>query len=174
MGKFTWENGTLISNAKVRIGGIDYEVEPEQYSGTTPLSANNLNAMQDGIYEDIGNISNLQTSENNLVGAINELVNKYTFSTTEKIIGKWINGKNLYIKTFQKTYNETSGYSETLASSIEDGFCLFGWIKGSGGTKTGIEQTGNINVNSSNQMVLKTPNNISSVGYNVTCVYTKL
>jgi len=53
MAKFTWQDGTLVSKAKVEINGTIYEVDPEEYSGATPLSASNLNAMQDGIYEDI-------------------------------------------------------------------------------------------------------------------------
>lgn len=56
MAKFTWQDGTLVSKAKVEIGGTIYEVDPEEYSGATPLSASNLNAMQDGIYEDIENV----------------------------------------------------------------------------------------------------------------------
>jgi hypothetical protein len=56
MAKFTWQDGTLVSKAKVEIGGTIYEVDPEEYSGATPLSASNLNAMQDGIYEDINGI----------------------------------------------------------------------------------------------------------------------
>lgn len=55
MAKFTWQDGTLVSKAKVEIGGTIYEVDPEEYSGATPLSASNLNAMQDGIYKDIDN-----------------------------------------------------------------------------------------------------------------------
>ena len=57
MAKFTWQDGTLVSKAKVEIGGTIYEVDPEEYSGATPLSASNLNAMQDGIYEDINNVA---------------------------------------------------------------------------------------------------------------------
>lgn len=50
MAKFNWQNGTLVSKAKVEIGGQIYDVEPEQYSGQTPLSAENLNAMQEAIF----------------------------------------------------------------------------------------------------------------------------
>lgn len=72
MAKFTWQDGTLVSKAKVEINGIIYEVDPEEYSGATPLSAGNLNAMQDGIYDDVGILSNLETSnKTNLVSAIN-------------------------------------------------------------------------------------------------------
>jgi hypothetical protein len=41
-----WEDGTLISNAKVEVNGTIYEVTPEQYSGSTPLSAENLKQME--------------------------------------------------------------------------------------------------------------------------------
>ncbi len=53
MAKFEWKNGVLVQNAKVQIDGQLYDVTPEQYEGETPLSAQNLNAMQDGIYEDM-------------------------------------------------------------------------------------------------------------------------
>lgn len=42
-----WEDGTLVSKAKVEISGQIYEVEPEQYTGTTPLSAAKLKEMED-------------------------------------------------------------------------------------------------------------------------------
>ncbi len=51
MAKFTWQDGTLVSKAKVEIGGTIYEVDPEEYSGATPLSASNLNNMQDGLFD---------------------------------------------------------------------------------------------------------------------------
>lgn len=76
MAKFTWQNGTLVSKAKVEIDGTIYEVDPEEYSGATPLSAGNLNAMQDGIYDDIGNLTTLETTnKENVVSSINELNN---------------------------------------------------------------------------------------------------
>lgn len=45
--KIGWQNGTLVSKAKVEIGGTIYEVDPEEYSGATPLSAENLIQMED-------------------------------------------------------------------------------------------------------------------------------
>ena len=42
-----WQDGTLISKGKVEINGTIYEVEPEQYSGQTPLSSANLKKMED-------------------------------------------------------------------------------------------------------------------------------
>lgn len=53
MAKFVWQDGTLVSKAKVEIGGTIYEVDPEEYSGSTPLSASNLNAMVDSTYSDL-------------------------------------------------------------------------------------------------------------------------
>ena len=50
-------------------------------AGGTPLSAENLNRMQDNIEE-----------------AINEVDDKLNYSTTEKRIGTWIDGKPLYRK----------------------------------------------------------------------------
>lgn len=52
-----WQNGTLTSKAKVEIGGVIYEVEPEEYSGSTPLSAENLIQMEDNIEDAIDTVS---------------------------------------------------------------------------------------------------------------------
>lgn len=84
MAKFIWQDGTLVSKAKVEIGGTIYEVDPEEYSGTTPLSASNLNAMQDGIYEDMEE-------------ADNEIAKIGDYSTSEIVVGTW-EGKPLYRK----------------------------------------------------------------------------
>lgn len=51
--KFTWQNGTQIEPAKVEIGGQSYNVSDAQYEGETPLSAANLNLMQDTL---LGNV----------------------------------------------------------------------------------------------------------------------
>ena len=47
----TFENGTLTSPAKVEVSGTIYEVTPEQYTGTTPTSAENFNLMQKNAYD---------------------------------------------------------------------------------------------------------------------------
>ena len=49
MDKIPFVDGTKISNAKVTIDEQEYEVTPAQYTGTTPMSAFNLNKMQDNI-----------------------------------------------------------------------------------------------------------------------------
>lgn len=105
MGKFKWENGTLVSKAKVEVSGQIYEVEPEQYSGTTPLTAENLNQMQDGIYEDIDknkeNISSL----------------KYNVETNgaEVKTGRMIDGKEEYVKRYEGEIESVSGQVNTKA-----------------------------------------------------------
>lgn len=53
MKKTNFKNGTLVSKAKVTINGTIHEVEPEEYEGETPLSAEVLNEMQDNIEESI-------------------------------------------------------------------------------------------------------------------------
>lgn len=103
MKKINWGNGTLISPAKVEIGGVIYEVTPEQYSGTTPISAENLNLMQDNIEAGIDeavdgaivdeyNTSTEKTYSSNYVNGLN------TYSTEEQRIGTWIDGKPIYRK----------------------------------------------------------------------------
>ncbi len=51
--RIKFKNGTLLSKAKVTINGTIYEVEPEEYEGETPLSAEILNEVQDNIEESI-------------------------------------------------------------------------------------------------------------------------
>lgn len=79
MSKFNWKNGTLIQNARVNVEGTMYDVEPAQFEGETPLSAENLNYMQDQIYEEIKKAN--------------------TYSTEETVCGEWL-GKPLYRKVF--------------------------------------------------------------------------
>jgi hypothetical protein len=122
MAKFTWQDGTLVSKAKVEIGGVIYEVDPDEYSGTTPLSAANLNAMQDGIYQDIGNLSNLKTpNKSDLVNAVNSVVETTLYQGTtqsdniqlsENPIGKYKSLKISYI------YNGL--YTKTIEINLED------------------------------------------------------
>ena len=52
-----WKDGTLISKAKVEIDGTIYDVEPEQYSGQTPLSSANLKKMEDNTEKAINEVN---------------------------------------------------------------------------------------------------------------------
>lgn len=53
MKKKVFQNGTLQSKAYFMNGETKQEVEEAVYEGTTPLSAENLNDMQDNIEEEI-------------------------------------------------------------------------------------------------------------------------
>lgn len=59
MQKMTFEDGTLVTPAKVTIGGVEYNVTPAEYEGDTPLSAENLNELQNRIETaiEIGGVS---------------------------------------------------------------------------------------------------------------------
>lgn len=105
MGKFTWQNGTLVTPARVEVGGQVYDVTPEQYSGQTPLSAENLNQMQDGIYEDIDKNKN----------DISSL--KYNVETngSEVRTGRMIDGKEEYVKRYEGKIESVSGQVKTKA-----------------------------------------------------------
>ena len=56
-------------------------------AGGTPLSAENLNQMQDNIED-----------------AIDDVDEKFNYSTTEKVVGTWIDGKPIYRKVYYSTY----------------------------------------------------------------------
>ena len=49
MEKMQFENGTLVTPAKVTIDGVDHTVTPAVYEGNTPFTAENINQMQDNI-----------------------------------------------------------------------------------------------------------------------------
>lgn len=53
MKKKTFQNGTLKSKAYFMNNGVKQEVEEAVYEGETPLSAENINEMQDNIEEEI-------------------------------------------------------------------------------------------------------------------------
>lgn len=53
MKKKVFQNGTLKSKAYFMNGDVKQEVEEAVWEGTTPLSAENLNGMQDNIEEEI-------------------------------------------------------------------------------------------------------------------------
>ena len=62
-----WKNGNLVSKATVTIGENIYEVDPEQYSGETPLSAENLKKMEDNTEESLNVLEKSVNGINNLI-----------------------------------------------------------------------------------------------------------
>lgn len=61
-------------------------------AGGTPLSAENLNQMQDNIEDAIGDVNE-----------------KLNYSTNEKVVGTWIDGKPIYRRIYYGTRNESDG-----------------------------------------------------------------
>lgn len=53
MKKVDFQDGVLVTPAKVEIDGVEHQVTPAVYSGTTPVSKHTLNLMQDNIEEEI-------------------------------------------------------------------------------------------------------------------------
>lgn len=91
--------------AKYLIDSTDIEIE--EVSGTENLKFNL--ASGNSVEQMIGDLSNLSTtSKSNIVNAINEVnqnqINSNTYSTTETIVGKWIDNKPIYRKVIDFGY----------------------------------------------------------------------
>ena len=114
MDKINFQNGTLVAKAKVTINGTVYEVEPEEYEGETPLSAEILNEMQDNIENAIPIVvDNLtSTSETDVLSAKQgKILNDKLYSVLEQVTnidGVKENGK---YGIFNATGTLPSGYS---------------------------------------------------------------
>lgn len=78
---------------------------------TTPIQASDLNHIEQGIGDLNTSVSNLNTSigdlntldttdKSSIVGAINEVYQNNVYSTDETVVGKWIDGKIIYKRTF--------------------------------------------------------------------------
>ncbi len=63
MQKINFEDATLVTQAKVTVGGTDYEVIPATYSGGTDLDANTLNDLQDKVEASFKNSYSESTSD---------------------------------------------------------------------------------------------------------------
>lgn len=47
--KINWENGTIRQEGYVTIDGVQYQTVQPEYEGNTPINADNLNHMDEGI-----------------------------------------------------------------------------------------------------------------------------
>ena len=83
MKKTNWQDGTLVSKAKVIIDGVTHEIEPEEYEGQTPLSSTMLNEMED----------NIETSINGKKTLV-ETTSTITQNANYTVPQKYIVGKN--------------------------------------------------------------------------------
>lgn len=93
---------------------------------STPLSAENLNTMQDNIEDAIDNVSidlDDEVSTTSTNGVENQAITNYvnglnTYSTTEQRVGTWINGKPLYRKVvyISSLPNNATGFYDIFSS----------------------------------------------------------
>ena len=60
---FNWEDGNLIEPAYVEINGQKHYVTPAKYRGDTPITASNLNKMQNYILGDLKTVGTLEINE---------------------------------------------------------------------------------------------------------------
>lgn len=60
-----FENGTLVKGAYVVIDGVEYEVHMPEYSGKTPLSAENMNKIQNDILRAVFPVGSTYTTPTN-------------------------------------------------------------------------------------------------------------
>lgn len=101
------------------------------WTPTTPINVTNLNNMDSGIDDldkvKIGDLNNLNTEDKtNLVNAINSTNLMNIFSTTEQLIGKWIDGNNLYriVLTSTGTFSNANYNIGTLNDNYTMIFCI--------------------------------------------------
>lgn len=129
-----WEDGTVLQPAKVTVQGVEYDVEPQVVSGTTPVNSTNLrkmdNAIEEIIEEDIPSLLDVE-----LIAVVDTAPSecstgdKYYNTTTNKIytatgINTWgTNGETpldgiLYIVFDEQT---TYAYNGTTLVSVGGG-----------------------------------------------------
>lgn len=100
-------------------------------NGETPISAENLNKMEQGI-EEAGKTGGILEGSivaydgDTIPEGYEEVENPNVYSTEEKVIGEWINGKPIYRKVFNispsafGTGTATDGGSITIAHNINN------------------------------------------------------
>lgn len=135
MNKINFQNGTLVAKAKVTINGTVYEVEPAEYEGTTPLNAENLNQIQTNAENAINTVqSNLNTTNQSIE-------NLTTYSTTEKVVGTWIDGKPVYEITKIGTKQEESELEISIPNNIKKIISIDGTITTPSGITYNLNRT---------------------------------
>ena len=86
MDKIPFEDGEKTQDAYVTLSGQNYPVTDAVYQGTTPLSAYNLNQMQDNIEEAIDNINLNNTVENKTISSGTTISDGYQITLTNSYI----------------------------------------------------------------------------------------
>lgn len=129
LNKFTWQNGTQVEPAKVEIDGVSYDVTDAQYEGETPLSASNLNLMQDTL---LGNVTDNLDDDTKIpnVKAVKDIYSTTEVKTNKVYIENGVK-KPIYRSKVKVTLPSfPSSYSEkTVAHGIANIDTVVGWDK---------------------------------------------
>ena len=108
MAKITYENKVAL-NVNSDIADIN------------KVNATDMNEIKQVVNtndDNIGELSNLNTTnKGSIVNSINEVNNKFDYSTEEQVIGKWTNGKPLYRKIVSGNVPQSNQYP-TVATGI--------------------------------------------------------
>lgn len=118
--------------AKYLINSTDVEIE--EVSGTENLKFNL--APGNSVEQMIGDLSNLNTtSKSNVVNAINEVNSSTIYSTTETVVGKWIDNNSIYRKVINigNLPNATTKSVSTGITNLNYVTHLYGIAMASGG-----------------------------------------
>lgn len=123
MAKITYENKVALNvNSDIadknKCNAADLNEIKEVVNTNDDNTTTNTNNIANN-EANIGTLSGLNTTnKNNLVGAINEVNNKFNYSTEEQVIGKWINNKPIYRKIvfFEVTSNSDISHNYNIQS----------------------------------------------------------
>lgn len=149
-----FENGSLSQKATVEIDGTIYEVEPAQYEGNTPLSAYNLNKLQENLYDYVDEENTNQTQQiNQNLSNLTYIKDNYAILTGSVNIQTHPTGR--YSGT--TSFNYPSGFTKNNCVVISHMFCtLPGTNNESYNTSMGIASnnyvtsTFNVSLNNNN------------------------
>lgn len=162
MNKINFQNGILVAKAKVTINGIVYEVEPAEYEGTTPLNAENLNQIQTNAENAINTVqSNLNTTNQNIE-------NLTTYSTTEKVVGTWIDGKPIYRKVITQNVSNMSSEVDINLGTTDVGVFVNGRVLVDTSDYTSIVNSQSTLTYYIRNFVFRKTNNTVTVATNIT------
>ena len=136
MQKINFQDATLVTQAKVTVGGTDYEVTPATYSGGTDLDATTLNDLQDNVEASFKNTKTTSTTDgycctyaNNTFELKPTILYKDNTGTTGTVLLSDSSANYSFIEIFYTSaynYNSTKIYDPNGKSA----YLLCGWFNG--------------------------------------------
>lgn len=149
-------------------------VEIDDTSTTAEDKVWSAKKVNDSLVNNIGDLSKLKTvNKSNVVNAINEVAQSGgggggsdDYSTEETIVGKWINGKPIYKKTFICNVTLYDGWTNIPNSTISNiELIIQGSVMGLGSTGTPIQMQLDVAYESNNLRVDGSGNGGRTVRY---------